>query len=79
MQWKAIYNLEEIGCFDTFKEAFTAIYNAIKKEPTLSVQLLETTIWIIADGINANPIFFYDAKDLACEMGILIDGKLIKE
>lgn len=76
MKWNAVYNLEEIGCFSTFKEAFMAIYHAIKKEPVLSVQLLETAAWIMADGQNAHPIYFYDAKDLACEMGILVNGKL---
>ena len=78
MKWKAIYNLEEIGCFNTFKEAFTAIYYAVKKESVVTWQLLETALWIIADLPEANPIYFYEARDLACEMGILKDGQLVK-
>lgn len=79
MRWKAVYNLEEIGCFDTFEKAFTAIYHTIKKEEVLTWQLLETTIWLISDKPTAAPIFFYEARDMACQMGILKDGKLTKE
>lgn len=78
MKWKAVYNLKEIGCFDTFKAAFTAIYYAIRNEANLTYQLLETAVWIKADTLIAHPIYFYDAKDLACEMGILVNGELIK-
>lgn len=77
MKWKAIYNLREIGCFGTFKEAFAVIHNAIEKEESLTWQLLETAIWIISASPEARPIYFYDARDIACEMGILIDGKLV--
>jgi hypothetical protein len=78
MKYKAFYNMKEIGIFDTFKEAFVAIYHAIKAETVLTWQVLETTIWIIRDAHGALPMMFYEARDRACEEGILVDGKLVE-
>lgn len=61
----------------TFKEAFTHMFNWVNEQLKgggLSYQVLETAIWIETPG--GSPIFFYDARDLACEQGILVDGKL---
>jgi len=77
MKWKVTFAMKEIGCFDTFKDAFVALYCAIKKESSLTYQLLETATWIISDVPQAVPIYFYDARDMAYNMGILKDGKLV--
>ena len=63
----------------SFKEAFTHMYNWVNKQLAsggMSYQVLETAIWIETTG--GSPIFFYDARDLACEQGILKNGKLVK-
>lgn len=62
----------------TFKDAFTAMFNWINDaldNGGLSYQVLETAIWIETTG--GTPIFFYDARDLAIEQGILKNGKLV--
>ncbi len=70
--YKATYQLKEIGEFETLTEAFKAIYDAIKTEKVLLWQMLETTIWIECPG---RTLSFYEARDLMCAQGHLVDGK----
>lgn len=63
----------------TFKEAFTDMFKWVDdllQKGQMSYQVLETAIWI--EVTSGQPIMFYDARDLACEMGILKDGKLVE-
>ncbi len=73
--YTAVYKLKTIDKFPTFKEAFKAIYDAIKadKEP-LTYQALETTIWI---GNGGFCMYFYEARDMMCMEGHLVGGKWI--
>lgn len=79
MKYEAIYSLKSLGLFSTFVEAFKAIYVETKKSPSIDWQILETTVWIINKKGSNSPIFFYDARDIMCEMGYLVDGKWVKE
>ncbi len=68
---------EPVKC-NSFKEAFTAMFNWVQKHLNgegLSYQVLETAIWI---EINGRPLYFYDARDRAIDENILKDGKLIE-
>jgi len=70
--FEAVYGLKTIGNFNTFKEAFKALYDAILIDKDISIQILETATWIEADDI---PIPFFDARDVACRYKWLINGK----
>lgn len=62
--------LKDIGSYPTFYEAFKAFYEAVKasiKEGT-SYQALETACWIEH---NNEPLYLYQARDLAYKLGIL--------
>jgi len=78
VMYKAVYNLAELGTFDTFKEAFKAIFDELKKaidnkEPIL-LQNLETTIWV--ENLNTKtPTFFYESRDLAFVEGWIVGGE----
>lgn len=74
--YKAVYQLKELGTFETLHEAFKVIYDAIKKEKVLLWQMLETTIWI--EHGTPEPYSFYEARDLMCQAGYLVDGKWIE-
>jgi hypothetical protein len=83
--YESTYALETIGTFNTFEEAFAAIYHRLKTDlegSGMSYQLLETSIWIKNTNMSwipgnpLNPIFFYDARDKACNIGLLKDGVL---
>jgi len=62
--YKATYNLECSGTFDTFKEAFKAIYDRLNFDIAegvgLTYQLLESTVWIeeIKTPVITLPTFF---------------------
>lgn len=61
----------------SFREAFTHMFNCVNdliNSDKLSLQLLETAIWIERE--VGSPIFFYDARDRALDEGILKDGKI---
>ena len=75
--FKAVFAMKEIGVFDIFHEAFKAIYDAIKNstEP-LTWQVLETAVWIENNG---SPITFYDARDIMCDQGYLVDGEWVEQ
>lgn len=73
--FKAVYQLKELGTFKTLAEAFKVIYDAIKDEKVLLWQMLETTIWIEHD--SPEPFSFYEARDIMCAEGYLVDGKWI--
>lgn len=63
----------------SFKEAFTDMFKWVDnllKSGGMSYQVLETAIWIERSG--RDPLFFYDARDLAYEIGVMVDGKLIE-
>jgi len=72
--YKAMYQFKELGTFETLAEAFKTIYDAIKKEKVLLWQMLETAIWIEAP---CDVISFYDARDIMCKEGYLVDGKWV--
>jgi hypothetical protein len=81
--YQAVYGLNTIGEFHSFEEAFAAIYHRLNedmKAEQMSYQFLETTIWIenkmMMPVPPINPIFFYDARDKAVNIGLLQDGKL---
>ena len=71
------YQLSKVGDFDTFPDAFTKLYHMLTKdlEKGTSYQMIETTIWIHPEGWPT-PIPFYEARDIACWMGLLKDGEL---
>lgn len=73
--FKAIYELKNIGEFSSLKEAFKAIYDAIRAEKVLMWQMLETTIWI-EHGRDMYP--FYEARDIMCKAGYLVDGEWVE-
>jgi len=63
----------------TFKEAFTHMFNWVNEQLDnggMSYQVLETAIWI--ETTSGTPLFFYDARDLAVEQGIIKNNKLVK-
>lgn len=60
---------------DTFEGAWREMYQWVKALidfGNMSYQVLETCIWIecIEDG-HKTPLFFYDARDRACDEGIM--------
>lgn len=60
----------------SFKEAWKAMYEYVKKgldSNSMPWQLLETGIWIVQP--SGAPIMFYDARDMACNAGWLVNGK----
>jgi hypothetical protein len=63
---------------EDFKGAFRAMFYYVKNalERGMSWQELETAIWIETPTNGAAPICFYDARDIACEAGWLVDGEL---
>lgn len=77
--FKLTFNLQELEKnYNTFEEAFADLYYMVKesiKEGT-SWQVLETMHWIEDTNLPRKPIMFYDARDRACDMGILVNGKL---
>ena len=77
--FEAIYNLKKLGNFNSFKEAFKAIYDAIltaDPDDSFSYQTLETAVWVKDDN-SPFPVMFYDARDRACDEGWIVDGKWI--
>ena len=81
--FKAVYSLKEIGSFETFKEAFKALYDIVQAElgkVTLSWQILEAATWIENTSQMINlPVLFFDARDIACDKGWLVNGKWQEE
>jgi len=71
------YGLEKFEPHKTFAEAFIELYKklTVDLEKGTSWQMIETTIWIHEEGKEL-PYFFYDARDMACDMELLIDGKI---
>jgi hypothetical protein len=62
---------------DTFAAAFKEMFEWVMQQVkggALCYQVLETSIWI--EMPNRRPLYFYDARDIACKEGILVDGKL---
>lgn len=75
-QFKVVVALEDIGVFDSFKEAFRAFWFAVKRqlEQGTSWQVFETmnSIILVIDGTEVPPIDFYQARDLAYDANILV-------
>jgi hypothetical protein len=64
---------------ESFEEAFERMFNYVKPKVAagqMSLQELETAMWIIEPGKLLKIMDFYTARDRACESGLLIDGKL---
>jgi hypothetical protein len=79
MRYDAVYELKSLGLFSTFAEAFKAIYDEIKKSSVISWQILEIATWITNEDSGGAPISFYDARDIMCEIGYLVDGKWVEK
>jgi len=77
---KLIYSLDHVGEYDTFEEAFVELFKRLTKDikKGTSWQMVETSIWIESPDREL-PMLFYEARDRACDLGILIDGKLNPE
>jgi len=73
-KYEAVCFMETLGTFETFKDAFKAIYDKIKASVGLSWQALETTVWIQNTADGTAPTFFYEARDKMCHEGFLKDG-----
>lgn len=71
------YGLKKVSKHETFSDAFIALFDKIMAEDSVSLQILETSIWI-SDDDNPQiiPTFFYEAKDIAIKIGILKDCKI---
>ncbi len=57
---------------ETFNDAFRDMYRYVKgllDAGQLNYQVLETAIWI--DTPTGIPLFFYDARDIACNTGLM--------
>jgi hypothetical protein len=74
--WGVFVNLKDAGKYDTFKEACIALIKIMKekiKQKGISIEEIESLCWIVAvdennNSINnANPIFFYEARDIGLE------------
>lgn len=80
--YKLTYGLQKIGDYKNFKEAFIELYNRLQKdlndEGGMSYQFLETAIWIEVPH-SVTPLFFYEARDHACRIGLLQNGKLVPD
>ena len=74
--WEAICLMDTLGEFELFQNAFKAIYDRLKSE-VFSEEVMNDSTWIISTGANAHPIYFWDAKDIMCNMGYLVNGKWI--
>lgn len=76
--YKLTYVLEKAGEYKTFEEAFTELYRRLNidlENDNMSYQVLETMIWIEVPN-SMSPMLFYDARDHACRIGLLKDGKI---
>lgn len=59
----------------SFEDAFKALYDktmAALNGDGLSYLALETTVWIVSPG--EQPLYFYDARDRAYDLGLLHAG-----
>ena len=75
--FKVMYNFKTVGKYKTFSESFTKLYNQLVEDlkKGASYQFLETAIWIESP-FSKDPIMFYEARDIACNIGLLKDGEL---
>lgn len=75
--YELTYALETIDTYPTFAEAFKELFRRLNEdlEKGTSWQMIETTIWIEPPSRD-HPIMFYDAKDHAYKIGLLVDGKI---
>lgn len=66
-----------------FYDAFKALYDGVSKmvDEGTSWQALETFVWIEYENEGKKiPMFWYDARDLAYELGLLVEkGKEVQE
>ena len=79
MKLSVTCGLEEIASVDTFKEAWKEMYNWVMTKLNgegLSHRLLETTCWIEGHPDWRGPMMFNDARDEACNLKLIVDGKL---
>jgi hypothetical protein len=77
MKFELTYSLESIGIYESFPEAFKELYKLLNKdlEKGTTFQMIETTIWIHPEGWP-QPLPFYESRDIAAWMGLLVDGKI---
>lgn len=76
--WTATVNLVDGKPFGTFREAFIDFHARIIErldKNEMSLHLLETACWIRKE--HGRPLMFVEAKDIACEMGLLVGGCLV--
>jgi hypothetical protein len=77
--YKLTYGMVMVFEAPSFQEVFINLYDRLQedlKQDNMSYQFLESTVWIEKD---SSPMYFYDARDLACGLGILVNGKIPNE
>jgi hypothetical protein len=84
LKFKLTINVEEVGIYLNFVDAFTEMYKRVRKclEEGYSWQALETMNWIEVtneEDVIVSVMEFYNARDFACNIGLLTNGKLTPE
>lgn len=78
--YEAIVNLKPVGSFKSFNEAFIKFFEEIVKviEGGTSYQWLETANFLVSTqpGEPTGVMTFYDARDCAHDIGLMVDGKI---
>ena len=77
--FKVVIQMEDKGSYLSFKEAlrvFLSESDRIVKEGT-SFQVLESMCWIEFNDDPKTIMYFYALREMADELGILVDGKLV--
>jgi hypothetical protein len=78
--YEAIVGMESIGKYKSFNEAFIKFFEGINLtlEKGTSYQLLETTNFLVCTNslIVIGVMPFYEARDFAYGIGLLVDGKI---
>lgn len=82
MKWKFVSLMGGFTPIErgSFNDAFTDMFNYVNegmKNDNLSLQELETAMWIETPTKGQMPLTFYTARDLACDCGLM--KKLINQ
>ena len=81
MKYVPVINMKDGEFFDSFGKAFEVIYDYIKESEDITWMELESTIWIdnVTNGGRSYPTMFFDARDIMCDSGLIVDGYLKRE
>jgi len=73
--YKVTIALKDVGTRSNFADAFRLFWEEVMKmlKEGSSWQVLETACWI---DNNGKVLHFYEARDLAYDLGVLRDGEL---